>query len=146
MINLFLSAGLPASRSCPEFLPAYRPLWCARFLSWRHFPGGHTPCSRSFDFQGSVPVCKNHSIEKRGLLPYIQDVGKTLEIRIFPRLWNRAIMGVFTEKTITRKGALNVYKAVNPGAAQRPAGGGQAPDAGTVGGVDGAVQIGAGKI
>ena len=55
-------------------------------------------------------------------------------------------MGVFTEKTITRKGALNVYKAVNPGAAQRPAGGGQAPDAGTVGGADGAVQIGAGKI
>ena len=25
----FLSAGLSASRSCPEFLPAYCPLWCA---------------------------------------------------------------------------------------------------------------------
>ena len=82
----------------PEFLPAYRPLWCARFLSWRHFPGGHTPCSRSFDFQGSVPVCKNQFTEKRGPFPYIQNVGKTLEIRIFPRLWNRAIMGVITEK------------------------------------------------
>ena len=57
-----------------------------------------TPCSRSFNFQGSVPVCKNDFIEKRGPLPYIQDVGKTHEILIFPRLWNRAIMGVFTEK------------------------------------------------
>ena len=25
----FLSAGLSASRSCPDFLPAYCPLWCA---------------------------------------------------------------------------------------------------------------------
>ena len=56
------------------------------------------PCSRSFDFQGSVPVCKNQFTEKRGSFPYIQNVGKTLEIRIFPRLWNRAIMGVITEK------------------------------------------------
>src|SRR5699024_8803674 len=104
MINVFLSAGLPASRSCPEFLPAYRPLWCARFPSWRHFPGGHTPCSRSFDFQGSVPVCKNQFTEKTDPFPYIQNVGKTLEIRIFPRLWNRAIMVVFTKKSTMRGG------------------------------------------
>ena len=131
MINLFLSAGLPASRSCPEFLPAYRPLWCALFLSWRHVPGGHTPCSRSFNFQGSVPVYKNDFTENRGLPPYIQDIGKTLKIRIFPRLWNRAIMGVITEKKITREGALDVHKAINPGAAQRSASGRQAPDTGT---------------
>src|SRR5699024_4288254 len=101
-INLFLSAGLPASRSCPNFFPAYRPLWCARFLSWRHFPGGHTTCSRSFDFQGSVLVYKNQFTEKRDPFPYVQNVGKIRKSRIFPRLWNRAIIDVITEKSMTR--------------------------------------------
>ena len=46
----------------------------------------------------SAPVIIVTGTEKRSSFPYIQNVGKTLEILIFPRLWNRAIMGVITEK------------------------------------------------
>ena len=59
---------------------------------WRHFPKGHTPCSRSFSFQGSVSPEKTHFTEKTGPLPYVQNYGKRLEISIFPRLWNHGIM------------------------------------------------------
>ena len=47
-----------------------------QLLSWRHFPGCHPPCSRSFIFQGSMSPDKNQFTEKRGLLPYVQDAGK----------------------------------------------------------------------
>ena len=44
-------------------------------------------------------------------------------------------MGVITEKD-NERGGFGCTQADNPGAAQRPAGGGQAPDAGTTGGAD----------
>lgn len=61
-------------------------------LSWRHFPGGHPPCNRSFIFQGSMSPDKNQFTEKRGLLPYVQDAGKIHENRIFPRSRKCAII------------------------------------------------------
>ena len=63
-----------------------------QLLSWRHFPKGHTPCSRSFRFQGSMSPDKTHFTGKTGPLPYVQNDGKWLEISIFPRLWNHGIM------------------------------------------------------
>lgn len=89
----------------------------------RHFPGGHTPCSRSFDFQGSVSPDKNQFTEKRGLLPYVQDVGIAHKNRIFPRSRKRAIMKKIL-KNVDERGCFDVHKTVNPGTAQRPAGGG----------------------
>lgn len=84
---------------------------------------GHTPCSRSFDFQGSVSPDKNQFTEKRGLLPYVQDVGIAHKNRIFPRSRKRAIMKKIL-KNVDERGCFDVHKTVNPGTAQRPAGGG----------------------
>ncbi len=80
----------PAICSCPDF--SQRIVLVGALLSWRHLPRGHTSCSRSFDFQGSVSPDKIIFIEKTGPLPYVQNDGKQLEISIFPRLWNHGIM------------------------------------------------------
>ena len=85
--------------------------------------GTATPCSRSFDFQGSVSPDKNQFTEKRGLLPYVQDVGIAHKNRIFPRSRKRAIMKKIL-KNVDERGCFDVHKTVNPGTAQRPAGGG----------------------
>lgn len=79
-------------QNVPAQILSQRIVLFGALLSWHHFPGGHLPCSRSFIFQGSMSPDKNQFIEKKGLLPYIQDVGKTHENLIFPRFWKRAIM------------------------------------------------------
>ena len=79
-------------QNIPARILSQRIVLFGALLSWRHFPGGHPPCSRSFIFQGSMSPDKNQFTEKRGLLPYVQDAGKTHENRIFPRSRKCAIM------------------------------------------------------
>ena len=85
-----VSCRFACNRSCPDF--PRRIVLLGALLSWRHFPKGHTPCSRSFNFQGSVSPDKTHFTEKTGPLPYVQNDGKRLKISIFPRLWNHGII------------------------------------------------------
>lgn len=91
---------------------------------WRHFPKGHTPCSRSFNFQGSVSPDKTHFTEKTGLLPYVQNDGKRLKISIFPRLWNHGIMVKNGRIFLVREGILDAHEAIYPGTVKRLAGSG----------------------
>jgi transcriptional regulator with XRE-family HTH domain len=79
-------------QNIPARILSQRIVLFGALLSWRHFPGGRPPCSRSFIFQGSMSPDKNQFTEKRGLLPYVQDAGKTHENRIFPRSRKCAIM------------------------------------------------------
>ena len=85
----------------------------------RHFPGGHTPCSRSFDFQGSVPVDKNYLTEKNSLLPYMQEVGKIRKTAIFPRFWKCVIMDDKSRIYPEERGHLYVHKTIAAGTAER---------------------------
>ena len=93
-------------------------------LLWRHFPKGHTPCSRSFNFQGSVSPDKTHFTEKTGPLPYVQNDGKRLKISIFPRLWNHGIMVKNGRIFLVREGILDAHEAIYPGTVKRLAGSG----------------------
>ena len=79
-------------QNIPARILSQRIVLFGALLSWRHFPGGRPPCSRSFIFQGSMSPDKNQFTEKRGLLPYVQDAGKSHENRIFPRSRKCAIM------------------------------------------------------
>ena len=80
---------------------------------------GHTPCSRSFDFQGSVPVDKNYLTEKNSLLPYMQEVGKIRKTAIFPRFWKCVIMDDKSRIYPEERGHLYVHKTIAAGTAER---------------------------
>ncbi len=106
-------------QNIPARILSQRIVLFGALLSWRHFPGGHPPCSRSFDFQGSVPVDKNYLTEKNSLLPYMQEVGKIRKTAIFPRFWKCAIMDDKSRIYPDERGHLYVHKTIAAGTAER---------------------------
>ena len=103
---------------CPQAVPARnlsrRIAPFGALSSWRHFPGGHIPCARSFSFKVLYLSYRNHFTEKTGPPSYVQNVGKPPKIPIFPRFWNRVIMGAATSGNVRERGHWMHYKLTIP--------------------------------
>ena len=57
---------------------------------------------------------KIHYIGKTGVLPYVRNDGKRLEISIFPRLWNHGIIDVYKRQALGLPDTM-VYRQPFPG-------------------------------